>query len=381
VSAVQIDIRQQCPRCAAPTSAAAPYCRACGQAQPGARVVEVRAAERGAWPEGDEPPAPDALTPLLPTMPSRTGLVAFCAIVGLLLAASVPVLVARAVFFGPDDAVRGYFHALAARNADAAWAALAPGNVDRSADPLLRGDALRDPGYTPPRKLAVDKLTVHAGNAVVDIRFEVAGAPQVAAMKVVRGRATNLLQRWHIEDGLRYLPVAVSYPAGIQVAGTRLNASDQGVRVSAFPGSYAVTLPDNPLVEADPVTVVAGSGAAAVLQPRVKASAGPEIEKQVRAYLDGCARSTDLAPKGCPFRTSSYYDVTDVAWRITRYPTLTMQPSADGSVYVKSADEGQVEVSGRTTSTTSPIFATSGSFAVSGTAVLAGDKIAFSTGA
>jgi hypothetical protein len=380
VSAVQIDIRQECPRCAAPTPGAAPYCRNCGQAMPDARVVDVRAAERGAWPESDEPPAPDAPTPLLPTMPSRTGVIAFCAILGLLLAASVPVLVLRAVFFGPDDVVRGYFSALAGRNADAAWAALAPGKLDRSVNPLLHGGALRDPGYTPPRQLTIDKLQVHAGKATANVRYEIAGAPQVATLKIVRGHATNLLQRWHIENGLHDLPVTVSYPEGVQVAGTRLSTTGQGVRLNAFPGSYAVTLPDNPMLETDPVRIVAGSGQAAILQPRLKTSAGPEIEKQVRAYLDGCARSTDLAPKGCPFGTSSFYDVTGVVWKITKYPQLTMQPTADGSVDVQSTDQGQVEVSGHSSATASPILATSGSFTVAGTATLTDGRITFFTG-
>ncbi|GAA5195750.1 hypothetical protein GCM10023322_63110 [Rugosimonospora acidiphila] len=361
---MRIDVATTCVACGAEISGGAPYCPSCGTGQPDQPAVSQ-----------DPVPLVDSRVtpPLLPTQPSTGNLILVTAIIVLVIVATVPVLVIRSVFFGPDDAVRGYFNALAARNADAAWAQLDPGGLKRASDPMLSDRAVTDTGYHPPTGFKLVKLKVDGADATASVRYTVDGQRQTEQVTLHRGRATNLFQRWHVKDGL--LPLAVQVPAGAsyQLGGSTMTGADSAGQFAAFPGAYRLTLAHDPLLDASPVTVVAGQAQGGTLVPRVQSAAQDTIGKQVKAYVDKCATSTALTPQGCPFYASSYY-AEPVHWQVLSYPTLRETINENGQVTVDSQAPGSVSITGGPDSFAPP---ETFSFSVSGTAAVSGDSVVF----
>ena len=101
-------------------------------------------------------------------------------------------------------------------------------------------------------------------------------------------------------------------------------------------------------------------------------SARESIETQVRAYLDRCAASTELMPKGCPFSAYSSAPVTRVTWRITRYPPLEITLGSTGDAQI-------VGGVGEATATTArgEVLPGNTSFLLHGDGRAAGDKVLF----
>jgi hypothetical protein len=362
---MRIDVAAACPTCAATIADGAPYCPACGAGQPG---------RPPAAPDPVELADPRATAPLLPTHPSATSLVLGVGAVALLLVLSVPVLVIRALFFGPDDVVRGYFDALANRSADAAWAQLEPGGASRAGDPLLSSAALTGPGYLPPSHLTITSLRVDGVDAVASVRYTVAGRQIEDQVKVHRGRATNLFQRWHVTGGLRPLAVSVPAVARFQLGGVVLAPAGAGVQLDAFPGGYVLALPRDPLLAAQPVTVLAGDPEGGALRLGIQDSAAAEIDKQVRAYLDQCTKSTSLMPPGCPFSITGYGYLEPVHWALVDYPKVQAQVGTDGRVTVTTVSPGTIRATGAPGSYAEPGTAT---FSVTGTASSAGGAVQY----
>lgn len=365
---MRIDVDTSCPTCGAEVPDEAAFCRACGFAQPG---NATRPAHTDV-----EPYDPRALPALLPTQPSRAGLFLTVGIVLLVLGTTVPVLVIRSVFFGPDDVVRGYFSALAARDADTAWAALDPEGVDRASNPLLSRLALRGEGYRPPTNFALTAMDVNGADAVATVRYDVAGQTQVEQVSVHRGRATNIFQRWHVRDGVHPLPLAVPFAGQFTVAGATIVVDGRGGTqpLAVFPGAYVLSLADNPLLQANPVTIVPGERAAPVtLTPQLKVSAQNDIARQVREWVDNCAKMTTREPPGCPFSAYSGY-AEPVRWQVLGYPTLGFDIGSATEVRVTSTSPGSVRLTGAPSSYSSP---STDSFSVSGVASASNGSVVF----
>jgi hypothetical protein len=362
---MRIDIHTPCVRCGATVAESAAYCPTCGFAQPVGQALEPT----------DPPTGPS----LLPTHPSPVALISLLATVLAVLVITLPVLTLRWAFFGPDDSVRNYYAALADRDADAAWQYVLADNVTRSAYPTLGRRALRDPGYTPPSKVRISAVRTDGAKATAQVSYELAGSAYAETVDLKRlGGPDHSLRRWYLENALRGLPVSAGEGVVVSVAGNAIAVSGRGNDVPVFPGRYVVGLPDNPMLEADPVTVTAGASESVALSPRLRSTIVQQIDQQVRQYLDGCAAKTELAPAGCPFGATSYYDVTSVSWRITRYPTLTYRLGEDfGVVVVGTASNGSAQVNARTTSTYSPTLSDEQPFSVSGNATVSGGTVAF----
>jgi hypothetical protein len=353
-----------CPECGADVTGGAHYCTSCGAGQP---------TRPAASPDRVELADPRVTPPLLPAQPSPTGVFIAVVIVVALLIVTVPVLVARAVFFGPDDTVRSYFGALAARDAQAALMQL--DNPDAAGNPLLSGASLAGAGYQPPTGFALTKLTVNGADAVATVRYTVGGRRMVDQVRVHRGRARNLFQRWYVRDGLRSLAVRVPPAASFQLGGATLRPGGSAeAEYEAFPGAYVLALPQDQLLIAAPVTVVAGSAEGGALAPAVRDSARAEIDRQVRAYVDRCAGSTSLEPEGCPFAGDSYSFAEPVRWKVLSYPELQAALDENGQVIVSAQTRGTVRITGGSGSYALP---TTYSYTVAGTVSEAGGTIAF----
>jgi hypothetical protein len=63
-----------------------------------------------------------------------------------------------------------------------------------------------------------------------------------------------------------------------------------------------------------------------------------EVDRQVRAEVDACAKVADLYPPRCPFQAPGVVALaTNVHWAILDYPHLALSPgdpSTDGAVAV-----------------------------------------------
>ncbi|WP_200211081.1 zinc ribbon domain-containing protein [Micromonospora coerulea] len=292
------------------------------------------------------------------------------------LAAGV-VLVAAVTFhqqaspMSPPDTVEAYFDALADRDADRARSLLSADYAKRAPMILTSGGALRDPGYHPPRHLRIKVVVVRDDVAEMEGEYELDGKRQKTGLYLIRDGGGGERRPWSIN----YLP-QLPPPSGeygfeaLVIAGTRAPA---GLLEAVFHGSYLVSLPDHPIREVTaPVIVHAGAREGGVLRTRMRDSARESIETQVRAYLDRCAASTELMPKGCPFSAYSSAPVTRVTWRITRYPPLEITLGSTGDAQV-------VGGVGEATATTArgEVLPGNTSFLLYGDGRAAGDKVLF----
>ncbi|MEO3928836.1 zinc ribbon domain-containing protein [Micromonosporaceae bacterium B7E4] len=433
------DSTRTCPDCTAESPLASRFCGNCGRDldREVAADPDVAADPPAGDPGGQSRP-PDPAPGHIPLAdpgvdpdrvflatrapgPRRRGLrVIIAAVVGVLCAGVVALAVVRSVAFGPEPTIEAYFTALADRDAAAALRALNPPDGDQPAEPepprgdgepgggepgdgtltspLLTDAVLTADGYQPPGEVRIEKLETverEARNEAADGGDDLtvatvaytAGGERFTATLVLEpaGRTAGLFPRWRITDGaLSTLRISADGTEQVLVNGVPVGWSDAGGdtgdRLSAFPGSYTVNLPDQPLLAATPVTAaVGGRGAEVTLATTVRESARGEVEQAVKAYVDRCAASTDLSPDGCPFSSYTFYTVTDVSWRIGTYPTIAVALSRDGEqVVVTNTRRGTAEATGTARGFLSPTqYRDSVSFAVTGTARVEDGKVVF----
>lgn len=311
----------------------------------------------------------------------------------LVAAAVVPLLIAAPALVlrrgGPEDTVRDFYAALADRDATRARALLAPGTVVGADNTLLTNDTLRNPGYTPPRNVRVTSAppsnpqAAEDNGTVVQAEYEVGDVSLVTHLRL--RKSAPVVGRWQILDGVRQLGVLGGVPdARYLFAGTPYPA---GTRPwVAFPGAYVAVLAEHPIFEAAPVTAIANGGEAPTLEPKVRASARQEIEREVRAYLDACATSPELVPPRCPFPEhhhpfvdTAHIRATKISRKITRYPTLRIERdiAVDTPVAVSTDLPGQVELVARYSPSAAPFVDVSESFQVSGAVRLNDGRLVF----
>jgi len=259
------------------------------------------------------------------------------------IATAAIIYVDQKVVHPPDQPVRAWFAALAARDTAAA-AELSPGTA------LLRGDLLDSAVYTPPTGLQVLHVSfgAQAGDerpnkslAYVTVRYEVGGQPVEQTIQVVRGGA-GAVRPWSLGDSATGLLDIVAggmqrARLGQQEVATRPLARDHGTDGAHVvpPGVYTITASTSDvLFTASPVKVAVPGGrrndraVTATLDLTVKPAAVAQVDRQVRARIDECAQRHDLTPYDCPFdRTGPYTGtVSSVKWTIVQYPKIRLTP-------------------------------------------------------
>ncbi|SCL14978.1 hypothetical protein GA0070624_0579 [Micromonospora rhizosphaerae] len=242
----------------------------------------------------------------------------------------------------PEQVVYRYFEALADRDADEARSYLVRGPDEDVETVLLDDDTLEHEDYTPPDHLSIKELVPEENRlvATMQVTYQVAGATYDRELRFTRDYAR---QSWRIHRGWFSLPANTRTAYPLVVAGTLVPTSEFG-HVPAFPGAYVVRLARNPMFEAPPVTVVAGTGEAPGLQLRLRGSRQPELERQVREHLDRCAARPDPEPVSCPFERVPDVDYpSTVRRRIIAYPSVALL--VDGAeLRVASGTPGRAEV-------------------------------------
>jgi hypothetical protein len=316
---------------------------------------------------------------LLPGRPSTGGLLVTAAVMAALLVLTVPLLMVRSVLFGPDDTVGRYFAALADRNAADALAQLPSGAA--AGNPLLTDEALADDGYTPPENAEVGEINIDGDEASAVVTYDLAGSAWTVGLTLRRGgEDTGPLHRWRITGGALQSLALPTYLPGLRVAGQPMPVDAPGSQPAgtAFPGSYAVTMADHPLLEIPPVTLVAGAEATGAVTPRLRGDVDRDIRGQVRAWLTDCAETGQVAPAGCPFSYSSFNTVRSISWSIVDEPQIQLQLLEDNQVGV--SGEVSVRATGRTDSIFDPTFDETIRRSFNGTAAVSGGGIRFVPG-
>jgi hypothetical protein len=311
-------------------------------------------------------------------------------VVGAVVVALCAVQAVEWLFFRPQHTVSAYFDALAARDAAAAGRLLDDGGDDGVIAAVLGPEALTSDGYTPPADVRIRGVQTSDDTAFVEVSFELGGERRDLTLHLRRDarRMAGLFDRWRILDGRYKVSVRAPGLDTVVIAGVpvRFPEGAHEVTVAAFPGAYSVALPEHPLFTAAEATLYAGvvsedPDPTVEIIPAIAPAARDEIERQVRAHLDTCAESTELAPENCPFFVFSFFrDVQSVRWQIDRYPTISVDVDAGGRrAFVRTITRGlavavweEVTWDGRTVENTDEV-----AFSVSGVVTVSGGTLTF----
>lgn len=333
------------------------FCGGCGAAL----GSDVRFCESCGKPVA--PPAGPAATPAPPQRPpeftaptaSKRPLIAAGIVLGGLVVLIVIAGAVQSVLFSPKATVQAYFADLA--DGDATGAKSRLDNVPSDGE-LLSDKVLSAKSYVAPTDVEVTEEKSddrEDDEREMRVSYVLDGQRKTARLSLDRDDERTLLffRKWHIDDGT----VPLSMPAGVpyQVNGVAIKessqptdepASDSVVTVSfvLFPGRYDVGVAENPLLsgEARKVTLALDAEPAQLsLSTTIKEEAKAEVTKQVKAYVDECAKQTVLQPENCPLNTYGNSGATNVKWSVVTYPTITFKQTPGGSVYVETIDDQQ----------------------------------------
>jgi hypothetical protein len=376
-----------CLRCGHAVDAPVRICAACGNRNDADSRFCARCGHGVADPVALPPPENpdvDATKVLLDAGPRPRAFLVTLAVLAALCVAVAGLKVVDHQFYSPTRTVNAFFDALASRNAIAARRLLISGNPE---GPLLQNSALKNGGYSPPTQVRVEHTDIADGQASVRVSFALSGARQTAEIVLRRDdhATAGLFHRWHIDGGVSELDVATSDVSAVEVAGALipLGEAAESAALAAFPGRYQVSLPEQPLWTAEPVMAFVGlgdPGTPVTLEPAIKDSARAAVEQQVGAYVDECAKSTELSPPNCPFSAGTYDQVNKVHWKVGNYPQFELARDYDGRLVVSTTTEGDADATG----TAVPYYGGSSypysenvPFSVSGTVMLSGTEVTF----
>jgi len=246
---------------------------------------------------------------------------------------------------GAEHAVATYFEALAKHDAETAWAMadIAPGGDAKDMTATIPPAAVRAADYQPPSLVEIVGSFRERRRTFVDVRFRLGDL-----VKSTRLELKSDSGKWRILGGVGVLAVTVPGAQSAWVNGVDVPTDKQGYKVAkALPGLYRVDVPNNPLTEADPVTVTVllnerGYANTKRLELRVKPGAIDHINQLVRQFLDRCAEQKVSSPVGCPFKIGSIGNLAvpygtvigDARWSIAEYPQVDVKISNPTQVQV-----------------------------------------------
>jgi hypothetical protein len=267
-------------------------------------------------------------------MSPRQRLITLAAIAAAIVVVPVAYSAVQRLAYAPDEPVADLVDAFADR--DLGRAAELSGCRSR----LCQAGVLRE-GYQPPTDLAVVDVSVTGDSGSVRVRYRLGGERHESPILIERDAGWGL-RGWHIVGGATgYLDVVSATAERARVAGgsvATLAAARGGTGRSGATevllGVYTVGADDDPLFTATPATVpitgeVRGSRVTSVaLDLTVKPAVLAEVDRQMRAYLDECARVAEFAPRGCPFAYQKViYRPAAPRWRVDDYPRIEVRPT------------------------------------------------------
>ena len=313
-----------------------------------------------------------------PWQPTQRAVIITAVAITLLVLLSATTFVVQRVWFTPESALSGYFGALADRDAEKALTYLTAGD---SSDTSIAAGIIGSQSYVPPTGLKVQGIKDDSddGESRTETIGYSIGDSKYTAQVSLRHRkelSWGLFRSWRISDSRPTLQIASSTPLPVRVNGVSLPGQDgEELRTPLFPGRHVVDIADNPLLESDPVTIDIGFDDAELeLVTRVKATAQQTEEQQVKDYLNGCAVATPDPEQNCPFSPNSS-ELTSVAWRIDKLPTIEVRQTPSGEIAVRTQEDGQATLTAKNYDG-SP-YTDSMSFSVQGSVILDQGKVVF----
>lgn len=376
---------RHCPACGADLAAPARYCGGCGTRQPNHPGLAAPLPAGG--PPGRHGAArrPQARRIRWIVAGVAAGLAAVIAAIAFV---AVPLARQYIVATNPVDTVRAYFQALSDRDADRARALLNPtifgAAASRSADEqsaqkMPTTQTLRDPGYTPPRLIQVSMPSAQPlrqnDNSVL-AEFDLVDGRHKMWLRMYRPSG-GAYGGWLINGGLASLrlPEANVRDLNLLVAGNPFPTT--GLELSqVFPGSYQVTLQQDPIREAVPLTLASDSPVPLQMTVQVRQDVEAAVQQQMRAYLATCAASVQARPQRCPIGYWGLDPAVDLQYKIIRYPVLIFDlASATGCSVL--GNGGRFQVTGHDTAQGGRAFTGEYEFTLQGTVIVHDGKPVF----
>ncbi|GAA4259988.1 hypothetical protein GCM10022255_086900 [Dactylosporangium darangshiense] len=286
--------------------------------------------------------------------------------------AAVAVLAIAAAFVvrassgpGPDDVVREFFAALSAHDPTRLLADPCQDN------PLCGPDALRA-GYQAPQDVTIGNDTGTSTDRNVAVTYTLGGRrfTDLVDLRSTR-RGTFGGRDWFMTSWPgATLTLPDQTPAPITLAAAQLPTRQPQPRPATMwapPGEYTLTRPATTLLLAVQQQVTVTSGPPITLNPGTTLAPGitETVERLVHDRIDACATKHSFSPTldatargwhSCPMTYLEQYAITDdPTWTVQRYPTLHLEPAADGAITVTTTNPGQAAIRYRwTTSVAEP---------------------------
>jgi hypothetical protein len=242
----------------------------------------------------------------------RAKIIVIAVIVALVAGVPATLWVVGKVAYSPEEPVEDL--AAAFNSGDVARAATLAGCASR----LCGGDALGG-GYEAPGDVKIVNVAMGGSTSpdTADIRigYTLAGQPQQSVIRVERGSGLAPSD-WRIVSGVTSsLEVVAPGMTAVTVGGVELavpSGGDRTARTEVLMGAYTVrATPGNKLYDASEVAApitgdLRNRGVTSVtLTPTVRPAILDAATRQIREFLDGCARSPEYEPevggRTCPF--------------------------------------------------------------------------------
>jgi hypothetical protein len=325
-----------------------------------------------------------------PRNPNKKKIILFSALAGglvlLLIIGAIVVNVVNSSVYGPDATVRSYLTAISKGNASQANKLASPGVKDEQAA-LLTNDVLGEATelISNPK---VTQTRVSGDQATVRVSYSLDGTAYDGFIELSKaGKQAVLFDTWKIDTPLLGdLSVLISNSSSEEneaaVNGTTVAFGDE-YSLPAYPALYTVGAPGNDFFSAEEVEYAVGTGTRASyegvdleLAPTEALQSG--AQDAVNAYLDECAKSTELDPENCGLRLSWYSDFTSVdkvEYKIDDYPVVEIDEY--GTYFTAEGGSYTADVTGTTydgSKDTLP-FGLDGDWGISGKLVIDGDTI------
>jgi len=253
------------------------------------------------------------------------------------------VLILNATLYSPAGFVRGYLDALSRHDADGALELAGPVPGGTASRELLTSSSLGDLA-----DLALVSDAVDGGVHRIRYSFVSRGTPGTADFTVARaGAFLGVFDRWRFDSSpFATMELAVLNDERVSVNGHAIvspSPNSPAPYLVFAPNGYVLTH-DTTWLHADATTIkvtTPGATVPARLDVVANAAFGKEVQRQLNAYLDSCARQRVLLPSGCPFgQTIGNRIVSTPAWSIVSYPAVSIAPTAKSREWLMPSSTG-----------------------------------------
>lgn len=288
----------------------------------------------------------------------RTGLIVGIVAGGvllLLIIVGVIVFVLQSAAHSPQKAVDAYLRAIV--HGDVTHA-LELGGVKATSSDLLLTKAAYRAATNHITHYSLSGAVTNGDGAAVTARITQGSERYTQSFALVKnGKDMLFFDNWELKPvalGRATVDIDAPSDAKFSIASVAIKDGSGSLRLTAFPGTYAVKMTSsNELYDAKATSAeVVGFTGAASKQARVEATLTDAGMKSaiaaVNTYIDGCAASTDFRPAGCSFGSTGEnpaYTYSNQKWTIDPRPEFTIGAWVGAGWAVKTTTPGTANFS------------------------------------